>query len=133
MVTASTKGTLLRLFNTQTGATMAEVRRGADQAVITDVCIDPQNQLVSCSSDKGTIHIFKITGEGDDLSNKKAKLSMLGGISSYFGSEWSFSQFRVKDANCKCAIIDRKIFAISTQGNYYMGDIGHSAGEITVA
>lgn len=121
---------MLRLFNTQTGATMAEVRRGADQAVITDVCIDPQNQLVSCSSDKGTIHIFKIQGEGDDLSNKKAKLSMLGGISSYFGSEWSFSQFRVKDANCKCAIIDRKIFAISTQGNYYMGDIGHTAGEI---
>ena len=36
--------------------------------------------------DKGTIHIFKIAvGE-----NKKSKLSMMGGISNYFGSEWSF-------------------------------------------
>lgn len=90
LVSASSKGTLLRLFNTQTGANLTEVRRGADQAVITDVSIDPSNTYVSCSSDKGTIHVFKI-GDSEDVQNKKSKLSMMGGISSYFGSEWSFS------------------------------------------
>jgi len=50
---------------------------------------------------------------------------------SYFGSKWSFTQFRVKDQNCKCAIINAKIFAISTQGNYFMGDIVKS-GDIKI-
>ena len=84
--TASNKGTLIRIFSTKDGSQLHEVRRGADQAVITDICIDPSNEFVSCASDKGTIHVFKIAvGE-----NKKSKLSMMGGISNYFGSEWSF-------------------------------------------
>jgi len=49
----------------------------------------------------------------------------------YFGSKWSFSQFKIKDTDAKCAIIDQKIIAITTQGNYYMGDIAQQ-GEIKV-
>ena len=89
------------------------MRRGADQAVITDVSIDPTNKYVCCSSDKGTIHVFSLTGEKEE-QNKKSALSAMSGMIGYFGSKWSFSQFRVKDANCKCAIIDKSIFAIST-------------------
>lgn len=89
--------------------------------------------MVSCASDKGTIHIFQV-GKGEDVQNKKAKLSVFGGISSYFGSEWSFGQLRINDSNSKCAIIDGKIFAISTQGNYYMGEIPAAGqeGEIKI-
>jgi hypothetical protein len=64
------------------------------------------------------------------VENKKSALSAMSGMISYFGSNWSFSQFRVKDGNCKCAIIDNKIFAISTEGNYYMGEI--ASGEIVI-
>ena len=104
------------------------MRRGADQAKITDVGIDPANKFICCSSDKGTIHIFSIAQEVG--SNKKSSLSALGGAIGYFGSSWSFSQFRVKDSNCKCAIMDNKVFAISTQGNYFMSEI--QAGEIKI-
>jgi WD repeat-containing protein 45 len=58
LVTASNKGTLLRIWKTDDGSMISEVRRGADQAVITDLSIDPSNKLVGCASDKGTIHIF---------------------------------------------------------------------------
>lgn len=112
LVTASSKGTLLRIYNTDTGDMMAEVRRGADQADITDVSIDPTNKFVSCASDKGTIHIFNSTPQSGE--NKKSGLSALSGMIGYFGSSWSFSQFRVKDAGCKCCMMDNKVFAIST-------------------
>ena len=131
LVTASDKGTLLRVFNTQTGDKLNEVRRGADQAVITDLTIDPNNKFISCSSDKGTIHIFFIDQAGEtEEKNKKSALSALSGAVGYFGSNWSYAQFRVKDNSCKCAIIDGKIFAISEIGNYFMGDIAQ--GEIKI-
>ena len=62
-----------------------EVRRGADPANIMDIALDPLKQFVSCSSDKGTIHVFS-TGEGEGVKNKKSKLGGLGGMMSYFGS-----------------------------------------------
>jgi len=64
LVTASTKGTLLRVFNTETCEQIVELRRGADQAVITDVSIDPTNKMVVCASDKGTIHVFNTKPDG---------------------------------------------------------------------
>ena len=59
----------------------------------------------------------------DDEKNKGSKLSMFGG---YFSSKWSCSTFRVKDGACKTAIIDSKIFAISTSGTFYQGEVGDS-------
>lgn len=109
LVTASDKGTLFRIFDTKTGEKINEVRRGADQAVITDLTIDPSNKFLACASDKGTVHVFSVGGE----ENKKSKLSAISGMVGYFGSTWSFSQFKLKDSHCKIAIIDNKVFAIS--------------------
>jgi WD40 repeat protein len=131
LVTASEKGTLLRVFNTQSGEQINELRRGADQAVITDICIDPNNNNIACASDKGTIHIFSASATNDgEKTNKKSAWSALAGAVGYLGSNWSFAQFRVKHSSCKVAIIDNKIFAISKSGNYFMGDI--KDGDIAV-
>lgn len=87
--------------------------------MITDIAIDATNQYVSAASDQGTIHVFKVdTGKGEndidqDIQNKKSALSGLSGAFGYFGSKWSFSQFRVKDSYCKAAVLQRKIIAIS--------------------
>ena len=89
LVTASDKGTLLRIFNTETGNMVSEVRRGADQAFITDVGLDPTNKFLCCASDKGTIHVFSVTG--NESENKTSTLSAMSGMIGYFGSKWSFS------------------------------------------
>lgn len=128
LLTASEKGTLIRVFNTTTGDKITEFRRGADQAVITDLSMDINNRFIACASDKGTIHIFSVTGEGGE--NKKSALSALSGALSYLGSSWSFAQFRVKESSCKVALIDGKIFAISKDGHYFMGEI--DKGDIPV-
>lgn len=87
-MTASDKGTLLRIFNTETLEKINEVRRGVDFAVITDLCIDNKNKYLSCFSDKGTVHVYSLTGEEGE--NKKSKLSAISGMVGYFGSTWSF-------------------------------------------
>lgn len=128
LATASNKGTLIRLFDTEDGTQVNEVRRGADQAVVSDIAIDPENKFVACASDKGTIHIFKI----DDDGNKKSSLAALSGISNYFGSKWSMFQMRIGDTFSKCALFDHKVFAISNAGNYFYGELLTDGGQIKV-
>lgn len=38
--------------------------RGADRAEIYSICFSPNSQLLACSSDKGTVHVFALTTEG---------------------------------------------------------------------
>jgi WD40 repeat protein len=64
LATASDKGTLIRIFDTQSGQIMQELRRGADRAEIYSICFSPNSQLLACSSDKGTVHVFAMTTEG---------------------------------------------------------------------
>ncbi|MQL73835.1 hypothetical protein Taro_006168, partial [Colocasia esculenta] len=60
LATASTKGTLIRIFNTMDGSCLQEVRRGADKAEIYSIALSPNVRWLAASSDKGTIHIFSL-------------------------------------------------------------------------
>jgi WD40 repeat protein len=62
LATASDKGTLIRIFDTQTGKMLQEVRRGSEKAVIYSISFNPSSTLLACSSDRGTIHIFSLAG-----------------------------------------------------------------------
>lgn len=63
LATASDKGTLIRVFDTQSGQILQELRRGADRAEIYSICFSPNTQLLACSSDKGTVHVFALSAE----------------------------------------------------------------------
>ncbi|GAB9467103.1 hypothetical protein Gpo141_00004462 [Globisporangium polare] len=69
LATASDKGTLIRIFDTQSGQIMQELRRGADRAEIYSICFSPNSQLLACSSDKGTVHVFAMTTEGSGTNS----------------------------------------------------------------
>ncbi|KAJ4850030.1 Autophagy- protein 18c [Turnera subulata] len=71
LATASTKGTLIRIFNTLDGTRLQEVRRGVDRADIYGIALSKNVQWLAVSSDKGTIHIFslKVRVAGEDSSN----------------------------------------------------------------
>ena len=60
LATASDKGTLIRIFSTEDGAPLQEVRRGSDKAEIFSIAFDKNSHWIACSSDKGTIHIFTV-------------------------------------------------------------------------
>jgi WD40 repeat protein len=62
LATASDKGTLIRVFNTNTGFLLQEVRRGSEKATIYSLSFNLSSSLIACSSDRGTIHIFTLAG-----------------------------------------------------------------------
>lgn len=127
LATASSKGTLIRVFNTHDGTRVQEVRRGVDRADIFSISFSSNAQWLAVSSDRGTIHVFSLRGEmqeGEDKSfkerdssaglgnsssskglaspimssNRGSTLSFMKGVlPRYFSSEWSFSQFRLPD------------------------------------
>lgn len=74
LATASVKGTLIRIFNTMDGTRLQEVRRGADRADIYSLALSPTVKWLAVSSDKGTIHIFRLRVRvvGEDASNQNA-------------------------------------------------------------
>lgn len=66
LVTASDRGTLLRLWNVKTGSMERELRRGLDRADIwgTAMVYEPiaaggRELMLACWSDKGTIHVWR--------------------------------------------------------------------------
>ena len=61
LASASDKGTIIRLFSTETGDAIQEVRRGSDKAEIYSLSFDKNSNWMACSSDKGTIHIFSVS------------------------------------------------------------------------
>lgn len=65
LATASDKGTLLRIFSTDTGKPLQELRRGAEKADIYSICFDMQSKWLACSSDRSTIHIFSVKQKHD--------------------------------------------------------------------
>ncbi|GMH30502.1 hypothetical protein Nepgr_032345 [Nepenthes gracilis] len=70
LATASTKGTLIRIFNTMDGTCLQEVRRGTEKADIYGIAFSPNAQWLAVSSDKCTIHIFslRVRVGGEDAS-----------------------------------------------------------------
>ncbi|CAD6235060.1 unnamed protein product [Miscanthus lutarioriparius] len=111
VATASTKGTLVRIYNAAEGNLLQEVRRGADRAEIYSLAFSNNLQYLSVSSDKGTIHVFNLKINVGSTANDKPMpapdpevphisppLSFIKGVlPKYFHSEWSVAQFRLHE------------------------------------
>ncbi|GAA0182794.1 scaffold/adaptor protein [Lithospermum erythrorhizon] len=112
LATASTKGTLVRIYGTQEGTLLQEVRRGADRAEIYCLAFSPTVQWLAVSSDKGTVHVFSLKinlvnlgSPSNNTSDVDASITapgssfsfMKGVLPKYFSSEWSVAQFRLPE------------------------------------
>ena len=64
VATSSEKGTLIRVYDTQSGMQLHELRRGADRADIYSICYNYNSQFLAVASDRGTVHIFSLTQGG---------------------------------------------------------------------
>lgn len=63
--TASTKGTIIRVFNTVTGNKVNEFRRGSYSALIHRLTFNLNSSLIVATSDTETVHIFKLLPDDD--------------------------------------------------------------------
>ena len=71
LATASEKGTIVRVWNVSSSTCLHEFRRGVERATITCLSFSWDDQWLSCTSDKGTTHIFYC----DDNNNNKSSSS----------------------------------------------------------
>ena len=108
VATTSTVGTLIRVFNTHTGQKTHEFRRGKDSATIWSLSFDPISRYLSVNSDKATVHIFSLNESTDNTRSSLHAVSNL--LPSYFSSEWSPVNFKVKEnVVCYCAFLDTNV------------------------
>ena len=74
LITSSIGGTLIRLFDTNTGDIIDDFKRGNDKAQIFSLSFSHDDKFICCSSDKGTIHIFKTNEYEQDVINELNKV-----------------------------------------------------------
>lgn len=64
VATASVKGQVIRIFNTENnGEKIQELRRGTDTANVHSLSFDLVSKYIGVTSDKGTIHIYTIRSD----------------------------------------------------------------------
>lgn len=70
LATASDKGTIVRVFNVQTGVKLFQYRRGSYPTKIYSLSFSKDNRYVVATSSSETVHIFRL-GETELLANKQ--------------------------------------------------------------
>ncbi|CAN0897132.1 Autophagy-related protein 18a [Linum grandiflorum] len=141
LATASSKGTLVRVFNALDGSLLQEVRRGADRAEIYSLAFSSDAHWLAVSSDKGTVHVFSLKADSGSLAtltNERSQataspnpsngssissLSILKGVlPKYFSSEWSVAKFRLPEGS-QCLVgfgqQQNTIVVIGLNGSFY--------------
>lgn len=134
LASCSEKGTIIRLFSTNTGKILKEFRRGTDYAEIYSINFDKNSHYLICGSSKGTIHIFNIKANRGP-KNPKSFLSSIGSYlniqNDYLKDEWSFAQMHI-DAQGKYIVNfigEENTFVILTEsGFYYRSKFSPSTG-----
>jgi WD40 repeat protein len=76
LATASTKGTVIRVWDVATAVCLQEFRRGVERATITCLAWSWDYAWLSCTSDKGTVHIFQVQESGENEEKKSADSSL---------------------------------------------------------
>ncbi|KAM2895227.1 hypothetical protein FF1_010368 [Malus domestica] len=118
LATASSKGTLIRIFNALDGSLRQEVRRGAERADIFSLAFSSGAQWLAASSDKGTVHVFSVKVDSGSLGGERSSsssesshpsplgisslsfmkgLSFSGVLPKYFSSEWSVAKYHLPE------------------------------------
>ncbi|KAK7337424.1 hypothetical protein VNO77_17998 [Canavalia gladiata] len=153
IATASTKGTLIRIFDTDHGTLLQEVRRGANAAEIYSLAFSSTAQWLAVSSDKGTVHVFSLKVNSNIPEHEKTQSSsnsdaaitpsnssrsfikFKGVLPKYFNSEWSVAQFHLQEGShytVAFGLEKNTVIILGMDGSFYrcQFDPGHG-GEMT--
>uniref|UniRef100_A0A6C0B4P9 Anaphase-promoting complex subunit 4 WD40 domain-containing protein n=1 Tax=viral metagenome TaxID=1070528 RepID=A0A6C0B4P9_9ZZZZ len=129
LITASTKGTLVRIFDINSGELIQEVRRGCDPVKILDLSLSNDNSVLLVSSIKGTLHLYNThLNEDCDIKNKSwddyGMKYIRNVLPDYFNSQWSFSQIYLSGIET-FSVVDntaKKVYVLGNNGQYYIVD-----------
>ncbi|XP_069738391.1 WD repeat domain phosphoinositide-interacting protein 4 [Phaenicophaeus curvirostris] len=126
VASASRRGTLIRLFCTQSRARVLELRRGTDPATLYCLAFSPDSAFLSATSDKGTGHVFALR---ETRLNRRSALARVGPVGPVLGpyveSQWSLATFSLPgEAPAPCAFSTagrspRAVVAVCGDGSFH--------------
>jgi len=122
VATSSIKGTLIRVFSTEDGKKLYELRRGSNKAEIFDMSFSPNSKYLACVSSSGTSHIFDLKINFDESKNRKSMLAYFRNyLPQYCSSQWSFKYHNIgRGADAKCGFDNNNnLHIITYDGKYF--------------
>uniref|UniRef100_A0A7S1LQQ4 Uncharacterized protein n=1 Tax=Neobodo designis TaxID=312471 RepID=A0A7S1LQQ4_NEODS len=90
-VTASIRGTALKLSETRTGNVLRQFNRGATTNKVLNVCFSPAGNLIACTSETGTVHMFNSGVRHSDKVKVTNPRSRLTAVAQAVGDAGSFA------------------------------------------
>ena len=162
LATSNEKGTLIRIHSCKDGTLLQECKRGKEKAQIFYINFDIDYKYMGVSSDRKTIHIWKLDNiierkEKDTISSssdiknvkvekthKKSKTVVDFDISNEkdeirvkdiknYKTESSFCKVRMNDTDCIfCFVPNNVIIIISLKGIYYKVKIDVKGGDCPI-
>jgi WD40 repeat protein len=162
LATANEKGTLIRIHSCKDGTLLQECKRGKEKAQISYINFDIDYNYMGVSSDRKTIHIWKLDNiiekkekntispssniKNDNVEKvyKKCKTIIDSNIDQkedeikvkdikYYKTESSFSKVRMNDTDCIFCFVPNNIkIKISLKGIYYKAKIDVKGGDCPI-
>ena len=162
LATANEKGTLIRIHSCKDGTLLQECKRGKEKAQISYINFDIDYNYMGVSSDRKTIHIWKLDNiiekkekntisPSSNIKNvnvekvyKKCKTIIDSNIAQkedeikvkdikYYKTESSFSKVRMNDTDCIfCFVPNNIMIIISLKGIYYKAKIDVKGGDCPI-
>lgn len=96
VASASETGTIIRVHDANTTQVLHEFRRGLDKAIITSMAFSPDGSKLAVLSDKMTLHVYAIGGDG---GNRRHVLDRWALVPGYFHSTWLEKSVRTGDGD----------------------------------
>jgi WD40 repeat protein len=124
IASASDTGTLIRIFNIENGELNYEFRRGTEKALIFSIDFSHTNDFLSCTSDRGTVHIFNLKKKNEQpLQNVQKGFfnnlkRLLKTPSNVISAPRSFACFKIPDLKTFCVFgPDEQLYIVSADGD----------------
>jgi len=121
LATASEIGTIVRVFDTESGDLLFDFRRGTSQAIINSISFNPESSMICVASNTGTIHIYSLALPGE---NKTSSFAFIKAFVPIAGDTWSSRQIYLGETHAIASFSAKEggkhiIIALASSGLYY--------------
>ena len=129
LATVNDKGTIIRIHNLLDKTLVYECRRGKDKAIINYTCFDLNYNYFGVTSNKGTIHIWKLNDIIEKVKKNNNEIGYKVKKINYYKSEFSFAKVKINIPNCIfCFKSNGRILIISPDEKCYISNIDKKGG-----
>ena len=128
LATVNSKGNIIRIHNLLDKTLVFECNRGIGKAIVNYICFDPEYNYIGITSNKGTIHLWKL----DDIIEKEINnegVNYKVKTNKGYKTDTSFAKIKINKPNCIfCFRPGKSLLIISQDEKYYLAKFDQKGG-----